>query len=495
MRLTTRFGIGAAFAVLPLLGVIGYSVEGMRELARTNERLTQRHVIGLQLSAGVIARFERLDEYRHKWAVSRDGDYLSMLDETLGAMQSELNQLLGASVTPEEAEALARFAEVFAAFRSGGAAALVARDPDVTSQERDRLLGLAFDVQRRIREAAAHEAEAAADVRAVTRTTALWVASGATVLSLAVLVLTVRSLRSRLNAFIRGAHAVSDGAFSFQLDTSANDELAQVAHEFNRMVVALDELERMKADFISSVSHELRTPLVAMQETTQLLLEELLGPLTAKQRHMLELNAQAATRLSKMISDLLDLSRLRAGMRYSISEQDLAELTRSAVSELAALARERRVALATHVEADVPPVRCDPDRVVQIVQNLVSNALKYTPAGGEVEVRLGVRSSRDLPAHARVGDRLRDCIWIAVEDSGPGIPEPDRARVFEKFFRREGLPSDGSVGLGLAICREIAEAHGGSVWVEVSDRLGGAALHVALPVEGPDVTRDAEVAT
>jgi signal transduction histidine kinase len=486
MRLSTRFGVGAALAVLPLLGVIVYTVEGMRELARTNERLTQRHVIGLQLSAGVVARFERLDEYLHKYAVSTDADYVHMLDETLAAMTAELRQILAANLSPGETAALLRFAEAFGEFTKGGARALVLREASAVSADRDDLLALAHAVQRESRQAADLEAEAAAQVRSATRTTALWVAASAVLLSFSVLVLTVRSLRARLDQFIVGTDAVSRGSFSFRLDTTVDDELGQVAHAFNRMVAALNELERMKADFISSVSHELRTPLVAMQETTQLLIEELLGPLNPKQRHMLELNGQAAQRLSTMLSDLLDFSHLKAGMRYRVSEQDVVALTRSAVAELEALALERQVRLTTRIEdLSMPKVSCDPDRFVQVVQNLVSNALKHTPAEGTVEVRLAMRSSLELPAEARVGDRPRDYLLVAIEDSGPGIPEPDRERVFEKFFRRQGLSSDGGVGLGLAICREIVEAHGGSVWIDDGAAWGGAELNVVIPVHGP----------
>lgn len=481
MRLSTRLGLGAALAALPLLAVIAFSLQRMQELARNNERLTERQVIGLQIGFGVILRLERLEEYRRKHLVSKDAGYAHKFEETLSATQAELERVSRAELSPGESMALSRFAEAFGAFARDKPHPPLERDPRATFTELEQLVSLAADVQRETRRGAELEAAAAVRVRERTWQAALLVAAVATALSFTLILLTVRSLRARLDQLILGTQAVSQGAFSFQLDAARDDELGQMARAFNQMVEALAQIERMKADFISSVSHELRTPLVAMLETNQFLLDELPGPLTQKQRKMLKLNTQAAQRLSNMISNLLDLSRLKAGIHYTTSDQDLAQLTQSAVSELEAVAFDRRIELSTNIEDGSVGVKCDPDRYVQVVQNLVENALKYTPAGGRVEVTLSTCSSGDLPAEAHIGDRPRSCALLSVEDSGPGIPEADRQRVFEKFFRRQELASDGGVGLGLAICREIVEAHHGSVWVGHSPRLGGAALNVALP--------------
>ncbi|HEY1098153.1 MAG TPA: ATP-binding protein [Myxococcota bacterium] len=127
-------------------------------------------------------------------------------------------------------------------------------------------------------------------------------------------------------------------------------------------------------------------------------------------------------------------------------------------------------------------MHADADRLMQVVQNLVSNAIKHTPNDSRIEVVVEQARRADVPmAPPRGDDGDQRFAIIRVDDTGPGIPAADRERVFEKFFRRQGVSADG-VGLGLAICREIAHAHRGAIWIE-DGRLGGASVCVALPLE------------
>jgi signal transduction histidine kinase len=462
--------------------VIGSCVNRMYELARSNERLTTRQLVDARVSAGVIDRLERLGEYRLKYAVSHDPGYARKLDEIAGSISHELETLARAEVSVAERMVLARLRghwsrflelELAASPEPGSNAALDA--------ELEPLIELAFDVQRRTHERAALEVEMARSLREQTLTAAVGVAALATAFSLLLIALAVHALRSRLDQFIVGTRAVSKGKFAIQLDTSSDDELGQAAHAFNRMVKALEQLEQLKADFISSVSHELRTPVVAMLETNLLLLDEIPGPLTAKQRTMLSLNTQAAQRLSTMLTELLDLNCLRAGVRYDLEVQDLVELTQAAVHEFEARASERGIRLRVLLVDDGIALAFDRDRTVQVIQNLVENGIKYTPPGGEVEVWLRRCPIEALPSELEPRTDTRDYALISVVDSGPGIPREDRRRAFEKFFRRQSRSSGEGIGLGLALSREIVEAQGGAIAIGDS-ALGGAAVHFALPI-------------
>ncbi|WP_052553261.1 HAMP domain-containing sensor histidine kinase [Enhygromyxa salina] len=476
MRLSTRFGISVALAVLPLLGVVAFSVDRLHELARSNERLTTRRLVDARVGAEVITRLERLGEYRNKYAISSDPGYAHKIDEVAVSVDAELDRLASADLSESERLALERLQAAWSSF--------LARGPTSAAQDAPAaLVELAREVQRSARERAGLEASVAQTLREQTGVTAVWVPALAIMLSLVLITLAVHSLRARLDQFIVGTRAVSQGEFSVQLDASGDDELGLAARAFNRMVKNLEQLEQIKADFIASVSHELRTPIVAMLETNLLLLDEVPGPLTSKQRTMLALNTQAAQRLSAMISELLDLHRLRTGIRYDFSEHDLVQLASVAAHELEAWASERSIGVRVQSVEPSITLACDRDRTIQVIQNLIENGLKYTPPGGQIEVWVRRCPTAALPAELDPRSDLPEHALLSVVDSGPGIPQADRRRVFEKFFRRQGRSSDGGIGLGLALCREIVEAHAGTIAVGDSP-LGGAALHVALPIEG-----------
>jgi signal transduction histidine kinase len=239
------------------------------------------------------------------------------------------------------------------------------------------------------------------------------------------------------------------------------------------MAARLGDLDRLKQDFVAGVSHDLRAPLASIEETTRLLLEELAGPLEPRQRRMLELNLQATERLSAMIADLLDQRRLEsAAIEYDVERQDARKLVEATLAETDRLAREKDQV----VEADLPerPVEVEGDRslLLQAVRNLVTNAIKFTPEGGRLGIRL-------LP---ETGGGLLAEVW----DTGPGIPAELRERIFERFYRgdpeRRGRQG---TGLGLAIARTIVEGHGGEIWVERGAN-GGSRFFLRLPEAPPD---------
>jgi signal transduction histidine kinase len=230
-----------------------------------------------------------------------------------------------------------------------------------------------------------------------------------------------------------------------------------------------DELRRLsalRADFVSLVSHELRSPMAAVIGAARTL-QERWRELTAEQRQaFLELIADETSRLADLIGDVLDTSRIEAGtFSFTFSDVDLAELLRDVVAS-ADLAQDE-VRVTAKLFGTIPRVRGDRNRLRQIVQNLVDNAVKYSPAGAEVRVTAGTDDG-----HVRV----------AVQDDGPGIPVDDQKLIFDKFGRAaiEGGTKPGT-GLGLFIARSIAEAHGGSLEVD-SAPAQGSVFTLALPL-------------
>jgi signal transduction histidine kinase len=223
-------------------------------------------------------------------------------------------------------------------------------------------------------------------------------------------------------------------------------------------VTNLRRLDEMKSGMLSVVSHELKTPLTSIRMAVHLLLEERIGALTPKQVELLVAARDDSNRLNQIIENLLDMGRMESG-RVTMDVRPLrAEaLVNDAACAMEAAYQDKGVALTVDVPGDVPDVLADDTRVDHVFSNLLSNALRYTPPGGRVRV-----SAAAEPEFVR----------FTVEDTGPGIPRQYLARVFERFFRVPGQSSGTGAGLGLAIAREIVEAHGGTIGVDSDEGQG-----------------------
>ncbi|MBV8079349.1 MAG: hypothetical protein JO186_03105 [Actinobacteria bacterium] len=238
--------------------------------------------------------------------------------------------------------------------------------------------------------------------------------------------------------------------------------LREVTHE--------RELERLKDEFVATVSHELRTPLTSMKGFLEMLREGEAGPLTPEQERFLTIVQRSTERLQRLVGDLLFVARLDArGLQLDLGRVRLDELAAECVESHGALARSRDVALILD-RADAVELTGDPERLSQATGNLISNALKFTPAGGTVAVRVFSEDGRAI---------------LEVDDSGIGIPPDEQQRLFERFFRsvsatEQAIPG---TGLGLVITKAIAEAHGGRVSVR-SQPGEGSCFRVELPLDG-----------
>jgi signal transduction histidine kinase len=238
--------------------------------------------------------------------------------------------------------------------------------------------------------------------------------------------------------------------------------------------VPLEELERLRTDLVATIAHELRTPLTAVRTSAGLLADPSSTPTPDQRATLLASIERNADRMQRLIDDVLDLARFRSGsIRLQLRRFDARELAESAAGTLRHVAAVRGVQL--EVAADDRDVDTavygDHRRLEQALVNLVSNAVRFSPAGGTVHIRATVTDGT-----AR---------W-AVRDDGPGIPAPDQARLFERFFvgRSDRTAARDGVGLGLPTALAIAQAHGGTIAVE-STLGAGSTFTLAVPIEGP----------
>ena len=302
---------------------------------------------------------------------------------------------------------------------------------------------------------------------------AIVIAGAAFLASVLLSIALIRAIMRPLDRLADGTRELATGRFGHRLEPAAPEEFAAVARDFNAMAERLEDLDRLKQDFVSTVSHDLKTPLSSMQETVEVLLEELPGPVTPRQRKLLELNRESARRLAHMLAKLLDLSRLEAETTPQRDVIDLASTVRDAVDrfDVARPGRGPSIVLV----APVTPlwVRANESGIAQVLDNLLENAIKFSPAGGTIRVALA-----DLPTNGTV--------LFSVADEGPGVPDAEKDRVFDRFHQTAGGRAVGNrgVGLGLSICRHIVDAHGGAIWV-ADHEPRGAVFCVLLP--GPSV--------
>jgi signal transduction histidine kinase len=286
------------------------------------------------------------------------------------------------------------------------------------------------------------------------------VAAGAIVLALSLGFVLSWSLIGPIQRIDSRLRAIASGDFSGHVDVPNRDELGALAANVNRMNDELDRLyreleaaSRHKSEFLANMSHELRTPLNAIIGFSQVLREQMFGEVNDKQAEYLDDIISSGNHLLSLINDILDLSKVEAGQ----VELEVAPFSlRDALERGVVMVRERankngvRVALATDPEVDV--VEGDERRIKQVIFNLLSNGVKFTPEGGAVDVKA-----------VQVNGEVR----VSVTDTGPGIASEDHERIFEKFQQTDaGIEQREGTGLGLALSKRLIEFHGGRLWVE-----------------------------
>lgn len=259
-------------------------------------------------------------------------------------------------------------------------------------------------------------------------------------------------------------------------------ETATLYDEIKQTNIKLENLEKMKSEFISIVSHELRTPLTAIKNSLGILKGGAAGETTAVMDKFLGLAERNVLRLKGIINDLLDLSKIEAGkMKYSFEKADIMSPVETVKTTLENLMKEKNIVFSLNYDENLPQVFIDTMRIEQVVMNLLSNAIKFTPENGEIKLCVSKMSGSQIDRSDAVDDR--EYIVVLVEDSGIGIEKENLEKVFDKFQQIESSLSRkiGGTGLGLPIAKQLVDAHKGLIWVESAINKGSK-FYFAIPV-------------
>lgn len=277
-----------------------------------------------------------------------------------------------------------------------------------------------------------------------------------------------RQMISPLRALSRSARAIAEGDLGQRVAVHSDDEIGQVARSFNRMAESLAESDLQRRNMMADIAHELRTPLTVVQGNLEALMD---GVYDLTPENVAGIHKQTVV-LTRLVADLRDLALAEAGqLRLERKPLSLSDVIAQVTEGLDVQAREKDVTLKFELATNLPKVEADEQRIAQVLFNLISNALRHTPAGGTITVSAEPREDRVL---------------VSVRDTGTGIPPEDLPHVFERFYRadRSRARATGGSGLGLTIAKQIVEAHGGQIWAQ--SWLGaGSTFAFSLPLSTP----------
>ncbi len=486
LSLFWRLVLGSLAIVLIGAGVNIYALTQLRQLTALNSDLVSRHYPAIESSRRLIGSVSSQLRNEKKYLIVRDAALLREFELDAEDFQRKLSAALAQEESEEGRQLLERVgreqhdyqAAVLEQAREGAKPGVPV--PAGYEPRRDARIGRIMDVldayislcNVRVGAVMAESRDRTAQAETVLQELLL-VSILLTIVLAAVASYSILHPLRRVQQHIR---MIGRGQFETSIMPDAvPQDLRELVETVNWMGCALKELDDLKAEFFSQISHELRTPLASLREGIQLLLDQVAGPLTAQQREALLIMKDSSQRLIQQISTLLDLSKMEAGMMdYHIAPADLRRLADGSVTKVRWLAESKRVPVVVDAPDSRVWVPMDAARIEQVLDNLLSNALKFSPQGAAVHLRIGP----DLAAGA---------ICVAVSDEGPGIAQEDLPHIFTRFYqgRRQGAKTNAGSGIGLALAKKIVEAHRGRIWVD-SQEGKGTTVRFVLPLVAQD---------
>lgn len=486
MRLSIfwRLVLTALVIITVMGGVNLYALFQLRQLASMSTSMASYHYPAVESAKRLLSSlFAQLNSEK-KFLATKDRTFLTNLNEELEEFQRNLQLLRSQESSPQGLKLLQDTDELFAkrlalfqdefqgasgdAPRAG--AHYEGRRDAMMDQMSASIQGYIDLHEARMSVEVSESRASAAQAEAVTEQlvlVALVFGLGLAGVASYTILLPLRQLQSHIRK-------IGQGNFGASLQIKAPSELRELVDTVNWMGGKLQELDDMKTEFLAHVSHELRTPMASIQEGTHLLLDEIPGPLVQEQRTILRIMSDSSRRLITLISTILDLSKMEAGMmEYRIVPVDLHRIAEISINKVRLLADAKHVQLVLETIGDRVWVKADVSRLEQVLDNLLSNALKFSPEGGVVKVQMKP-------------DPQAGVLEVSVSDTGPGVAPEDLPHIFERFYQgRTKVKHTAGSGLGLALVKKVVEAHGGRIWIE-SEKGKGTTVRFILRLTRPE---------
>src|SRR6058998_1834251 len=472
-----RLALSSLAIIIVVAGVNFYALSQLRQLTTLSTQLVSYHYPSIDTAKRLLAKLFAQLRSEKKYLVVRDKAFAQDFNEEADEFRQILTTLQQQESMPQGQKLLKEVdrlhQEYLDLFR--GAAGRKARSTAGYETRRDGLIARitdALDAYVTLHETRANALvidSRARSARAEVITQHLIIA--VVLLGMGLAGLATYSILYPLRRVQEYIRQIVQGKFGASVEVAAPSDLRELVETVNWMGKKLQELDDMKAEFLAHVSHELRTPLASIREGTQLLLDEIPGPLSQQQRETLQIMTDSSQRLIRLISMLLDLSKMEAGMmEYRIAPTDLTRVAEGSVKKIRLLAEARHIQILTESPRSSVRLSLDAARIEQVLDNLLSNAIKFSPEGAAVKLRM------ESDAQAGV-------VRISVSDTGPGIPPEELPHIFERFYqgRVQGGTMLAGSGLGLALAKKVVEAHAGRIWAE-SELGKGTTVHVILPL-------------
>ena len=471
-----RLGLGYFVIVLVVIALGVYSTLKLGQLNQITCSINSIDSETIRMANRLRDAVLSQREFEKKYVVSKDQDFHRQFLDTEKYIEKDLEQISILMDTTEKKRLIGDIKEFYDQFLF-----IVQEEVRLIktnkgySQERyekekeglaDQIIHKLEDVIERAKAALDSKIEMSGKIGSQASRVAVIITIVSVIMAILIAFFNARTINRPIVLLIKGTREIARGKFEKHLTIISPPEINELADAFNHMCDRLKEIDEMKADLISHISHELRTPLAVIREAVSLHLDCISTGSMEKQRRLLGIVEEECERLINSVNKILNLSRMDAGMMdYHMEKCRLSHLIEMSVSKIRPIAERKGISLEVKLDGSLPHAGIDTEKIGQVLDNLLDNALKFTPEEGKVSIGASLKYRKTSEGYS---NKEKGLIEVSVSDTGCGIPEENIQDIFDKFKKLNGK----GTGLGLYIARQIVSAHGGDIWVKSEEKKG-----------------------